>query len=362
MTDLKSLTLIELQEFLKELNEPAFRAKQIFKWLHEGVTDFDEMTNISKETRKKLREKSYISKLETEVKLVSKIDGTVKYLFRLDDGNAIETVVMRYNHGLSVCISSQVGCRMGCGFCASTLGGLCRNLTGGEILNQVIFAQKDLKERISNIVMMGIGEPFDNFENVMTFLKNVNDPNGLNIGYRHISISTCGLVPKIYEMAETGYPINLCISLHAPSDETRSKIMPINKKYGIDELIKACKDYTSKTSRRITFEYSLISGVNDNLKDAEKLAKLLRGMLCHVNLIPVNYVSERGFRHGSKKSIYEFCERLNSLKINATIRRELGSDINASCGQLRRKMQKDEEGDKENGILRTDRCGETSES
>lgn len=343
MVDLKSLTMDELSEFLEELGEPKFRAKQIFAWLLKGVEDFDEMTNLSKKTRELLREKSYISKLEIEMKLVSAIDGTVKYLFRLDDGECIESVVMRYNHGLSICISSQVGCRMGCGFCASTIGGLVRNLTAGEILNQVIFAQKDMGERISNIVMMGIGEPFDNFDNVIKFLKNVNNPEGLNIGHRHISISTCGVVPRIYELADMGLQINLCISLHAPNDEARNALMPINRRYDVKTLITACRDYIKKTSRRITFEYSLISGVNDSIEEAQKLCKLLSGMLCHVNLIPVNTVEERNYKKGSRESIRRFCEYLNNNKINATVRRELGSDISASCGQLRRKRDNGKE-------------------
>lgn len=340
MTDLRSLTFEELSEFIAELKEPKFRAKQIFEWLSKGVCDFDEMTNLSKATREKLRDKSYISKLEIERKLVSKIDGTTKYLFKLDDGNCIETVVMRYNYGLSVCISSQVGCRMGCAFCASTIGGKVRDLTAGEILNQVIFAQKDLGERISNIVMMGIGEPFDNFDNVVKFLKNVNNPDGLNIGYRHISISTCGIIPKIEELGSMKIPINLCISLHAPNNRIRDEIMPVNKKYRIEELIGACREYIKKTTRRITFEYSLIKGVNDREEDAKELVNLLSGMLCHVNLIPVNRVEESGFEHGDKGSILSFCEYLNKRKINATVRRELGSDINASCGQLRRNSMK----------------------
>ncbi len=343
MIDLKSLTMEELSAFLKELGEPKFRAKQIFAWLMKGVSDFDEMTNLSKKTREILREKSYISKLEIEMKLVSAIDGTVKYLFRLDDGECIESVVMRYNHGLSICISSQVGCRMGCGFCASTIGGLVRNLTPGEILNQVIFAQKDIGERISNIVMMGIGEPFDNFDNVIKFLKNVNNPEGLNIGHRHISISTCGVVPKIYQLADMGLQINLCISLHAPNDDARNKLMPINRKYDVKTLLEACRYYIKKTSRRITFEYSLINGVNDSIEEAQKLCKLLSGMLCHVNLIPVNTVEETNYKKGSRESIKRFCEYLNSNKINATVRRELGSDISASCGQLRRKRNNGKE-------------------
>lgn len=342
MIDLKDLSFLELTELLKENNEPAYRAEQIFSWLHQGVTDFSEMTNISKKTREKLSQVSFISKVEIVKKLVSKLDGTVKYLFRLHDGSCIESVVMRYNHGLSICISSQVGCRMGCGFCASTIGGLERNLTPGEILNQVIFAQSDLGERISNIVMMGIGEPLDNFQNVLKFLENVNHPKGLNIGYRHISLSTCGIIPKIDELSQIKIPINLCISLHAPDNETRDKIMPVNKKYRVEDLIKACKRYIKETNRRITFEYSLILGVNDNESDALKLAKLLSGMLCHVNLIPVNPVRERDFKHGSRESILRFCKSLNDKGINATIRRELGGDINASCGQLRRSEMNEE--------------------
>ena len=338
MIDLKDLTFEELESFLKENGEPRFRAKQIFSWLHKGVTDFPEMSDISKKTAEKLSEVSFISKLSIREKYVSKIDGTVKYLFSLEDGNCIESVVMRYKHGISLCISSQVGCRMGCGFCASTIGGLYRNLTAGEILNQVIFAQKDIGERISNIVMMGIGEPLDNYENVVKFLKNVNNPNGLNIGYRHISLSTCGRVDGIYKLAEEEFPITLSVSLHAPNNEIRDSIMPINKKYPIEVLIKACRDYINKTTRRISFEYSLIGGVNDSRENAVELAHLLKGMLAHVNLIPVNHVEERDFHKGRKKDILEFAKTLNDLGVNATIRRELGSDISASCGQLRKKV------------------------
>lgn len=338
MIDLKDLTYSELSEFLVSLGEPKFRAKQIFSWLHKGVTSFDEMTDISKSTKEKLREKSYISKLEILEKYVSKIDKTTKYLFRLDDGNSIETVVMYYKHGISICISSQVGCRMGCNFCASTIGGLYRSLTAGEILNQVIFAQKDIGERISNIVMMGIGEPLDNYDNVIKFLENVNDPNGLNIGYRHISLSTCGLVDRIYDLAKEKMPITLSVSLHAPNDTIRNTIMPISLKYSIDELIKACRDYIETTTRRISFEYSLISGVNDSKENALELARLLKGMLCHVNLIPVNEVKERGYKKGTKKEVQMFLDTLTKCGINATVRRELGSDISASCGQLRKKL------------------------
>ncbi len=338
MIDLKDFEFDELAEFLKELGEPKFRAKQIFSWLHKGVESFDEMTNLSKNTREKLSKQCVVSTLKIREKYVSKIDKTTKYLFELPDGNCIESVVMYYKHGISICISSQVGCRMGCGFCASTIGGLYRSLTPGEILNQVIFAGKDIGERISNIVMMGIGEPLDNFDNVVKFLHNVNHPDGINIGYRHISLSTCGVVPKIYELAEKNLPITLSVSLHAPNNEIRSSIMPINKKYPIEELIKACRDYIKATGRRISFEYSLISGVNDSAENADELTGLLKGMLAHVNLIPVNKIEERDYHKGDKKEIRAFCERLCAKGINATVRRELGSDIQASCGQLRIKL------------------------
>lgn len=338
MVDLRSLEYGELEAFLLELGEPKFRAKQIFSWLMQGVDDFSGMSNISKKTKEALKEKSYISKLKIREKYVSKLDGTVKYLFELDDGNCIETVVMRYKHGLSVCISSQVGCRMGCGFCASTIGGLYRSLSAGEIINQIIYAQKDIGERISNIVMMGIGEPLDNYDNVIKFLHNVNHSDGLNIGYRHISLSTCGLVDKINALAEEKLPITLSVSLHAPNNEIRDKIMPVNKKYKVEELIKACKSYINKTNRRISFEYSLIAGVNDSEENAVELARLLKGMLCHINLIPVNHVEEREYYKGDALSIKKFQERLVGLGMNATVRRELGSDISASCGQLRKKV------------------------
>ncbi len=338
MIDLKDLSFLELEAFLKEHGEPRFRAKQIFSWLHKGVEDFSEMTDISKKTVEKLSQVSFISKLSIREKYVSKIDKTVKYLFSLEDGNCIESVVMRYKHGISLCISSQVGCRMGCGFCASTIGGLYRNLTAGEILNQVIFSQKDIGERISNIVIMGIGEPMDNYENIVKFLKNVNDPNGLNIGYRHISLSTCGRVDGIKKLWEENIPITLSVSLHAPNNKIRDSIMPINKKYPVEVLIDACREYIKKTSRRISFEYSLIAGVNDSRENAKELAKLLGGMLCHVNLIPVNHVEERDYHKGKREDILRFCKLLNDLGINATIRRELGSDISASCGQLRKKV------------------------
>lgn len=337
MIDLKDFEYNELEEFLTGIGEKKFRAVQIFKWLHQGVTSYDEMTDISKQLREKLNEVSYVSSLEIEQKFVSKLDGTVKYLFRLPDGNCIESVVMRYKHGLTICISTQVGCRMGCRFCASTIGGLYRSLTPGEILNQVIFAQKDMGQRISNIVLMGIGEPLDNYDNVLKFLHNVNSEKGINIGYRHITLSTCGVVPGIDRLAEEKLPITLTISLHAPNDEIRDKIMPVNHKYKIKELFRACKDYAEKTGRRLSFEYSLIHGVNDSVKNADELAELVKPLHAHVNLIPVNKVEERDFKKGSKAEINAFLNKLVSRGVNATVRRELGSDIAASCGQLRKK-------------------------
>ena len=344
MIDLKDLEFDELAEFIESIGEAKFRAKQIFSWLHKGVSEFSEMTDISKDLQGKLSEKSYVSTLKIRKKLVSQIDGTTKYLFELEDGNCIESVVMYYNHGITICISSQVGCRMGCRFCASTIGGKVRDLTSAEILNQVIFAEKDLGKRIGNIVIMGIGEPLDNFENVIKFLHNVNNKNGLNIGYRHIALSTCGIVPKLYELAEEDLPITLSVSLHAPNNAIRDEIMPINHKYRIEELISACRDYIKKTSRRISFEYSLIDGVNNSLEAADELSRLVSGMLCHINLIPVNKIDEREYRSGDRKKIRAFCERLEKNGINATVRRELGSDINASCGQLRKKESMVKEG------------------
>lgn len=338
MIDLKDFEFDELSAYLNELGEPKFRAKQIFSWLHKGVEDYDDMTNISKATREKLRKNTYVSTLKIREKYVSKLDGTVKYLFELPDKNCIESVVMRYHHGLTICISSQVGCRMGCRFCASTIGGLYRSLTAGEILNQVIFAQKDMGERISNIVIMGIGEPLDNYDNIVKFLHNVNNENGINIGYRHITLSSCGVVSGIYKLAEEKLPITLTISLHAPNDKIRDTIMPINHKWNISELMKACKVYADTTGRRISFEYSLIHGVNDSIENAKELARLIKPLHGHVNLIPVNKVEERDFHKGSTQDIRAFCDTLISLGINATVRRELGSDISASCGQLRKKI------------------------
>jgi len=338
MIDLKDFEYDELIEYLKSIGEKKFRAEQIFSWLHKGVESYEEMTNLSKATREKLMKETYVSTLKVREKYVSQLDGTVKYLFELPDGNCIESVVMRYHHGLTICISSQVGCRMGCRFCASTIGGLYRSLTAGEILNQVIFAQKDIGERISNIVMMGIGEPLDNYDNVIKFLHNVNHEKGLNIGYRHISLSTCGVVPGIKKLAQEKLPITLTISLHAPNDEIRDTIMPVNHRYKIAELLDACREYSSITGRRMSFEYSLIHGVNDSEENAIELAKLVGDMHSHINLIPVNKVEERSYEKGSKAQIRAFQEKLTSLGINATVRRELGSDIAASCGQLRKKV------------------------
>lgn len=342
MIDLKDFEYKELEMFLADMGEKKFRAGQIFKWLHSGVESYDEMTDLSKSLRERLKEISYVSTLAIEEKYVSKIDGTVKYLFRLPDGNCIESVVMRYHHGLTICISSQIGCRMGCRFCASTIGGLYRSLTAGEILNQVIFAQKDMGERISNIVLMGIGEPLDNYDNVIKFIHNVNNEKGKNIGLRHITLSTCGVVPGIYKLAEENMPITLTISLHAPNNEVRDKIMPVNHKYRIEELLEACETYIKRTGRRLSFEYSLIHGVNDSLELADELSEIAKPLHAHVNLIPVNKVEEREYKKGSKNEINAFLNRLLSNGVNATIRRELGSDIAASCGQLRKKRMADD--------------------
>lgn len=337
MTDIKALTSEQLNNAMADLSQPKFRAGQIFKWLHsDGVSSFDEMTNISKALRQRLSEAYFISGCEIEDKYVSSIDGTVKYLFRLYDGEYVESVVMKYKYGYTICVSSQVGCKMGCTFCASTLAGFKRNLTAGEIESQIHSAQKDLGIRISHIVMMGIGEPLDNFENVKAFLKNVNDDDGLNISMRNITVSTCGIVPKIYELMDMDLQLTLTISLHAPNDKIRSNTMPVNNKYNVDELLKACFEYGRRTGRRVSFEYTLISGVNDSEENALELADKLKGSLCHVNLIPVNDVRERDNKRGSKADIIKFQNILKRNGINATIRRTLGADINASCGQLRR--------------------------
>lgn len=340
--ELLSLLPQELEEYMKEIGEPKFRARQLFEQLHRGLLP-EQMSNIGKATRAKLAETSVLHMPTIKRKLTSAVDGTVKYLFELYDGNCVETVVMKYKHGNTVCVSSQVGCRMGCAFCASTIGGRVRNLEAGEILGQVIVAQRDTGERISNIVMMGIGEPLDNYDNVIKFLKLVNHEYGLNIGYRHISLSTCGLVPGILRLKQENLPITLSISLHAADDETRSRIMPVNNKYCIAELLAACREYYDTTERRMSFEYTLISGENDSVEHAERLARLLIGALrndgnmpIHVNLIPVNEVKEREFVRSDERAIRAFMATLERRGVRATLRRRLGPDINASCGQLRR--------------------------
>jgi len=333
-------SLEQLQEWVKEQGEPAFRAGQIFDWLYaKRVGSFDGMTNLPKPLREKLQEHFVFVTLTEITKLQSK-DGTVKFLFGLHDNHAIETVIMRHNYGNSVCVTTQVGCRIGCTFCASTLGGLKRNLTSGEIVAQVVQAQRLLDpegERVSSIVIMGSGEPFENYENTMAFLRLMTHPKGLNIGQRHITVSTSGIVPNIYKFAAENTQINLAISIHAPNDELRSKLMPVNRRYPFSEVMDACRYYIEKTGRRITFEYALIGGVNDRPEHAEELADVLQGMLCHVNLIPVNYVPERNYVRTPRDDIFEFQRILERKKINATIRREQGHDIAAACGQLRAK-------------------------
>lgn len=336
-TDIKALTYEQLNTVISEMSLPKFRAKQIFQWLHKyGCDSFDDMTNISKDLRERLSENYFISSCAIEDKYVSRLDGTVKYLFRLYDGEYIESVVMKYKYGYTICVSSQVGCKMGCTFCASTLAGFKRNLTAGEIESQLHSAEGDLNIKISHIVLMGIGEPLDNFDNVVSFLRNVNDENGLNISMRNITLSTCGIVPRIYDLMDLDLQLTLTVSLHAPNDEIRCKTMPVARKYSMNQLITVCKDYAQKTGRRVSFEYTLIKGVNDSEANALELAERLSGMLSHVNLIPVNDVKERGNVRGSKEDIVKFQNVLKSKGINATIRRTLGSDINASCGQLRR--------------------------
>ena len=335
--DIKSLTLSELKEDMLTLGEKSFKATQIYSWLHKhSAEDFDEMTNISKQLRDTLKKNYDIYNCSIEKKLVSVYDDTVKYLFRLNDGELIESVVMKYKYGYTICVSSQVGCKMGCKFCASGIAGFVRNLTTGEILSQVYKAQKDLGIRISHIVMMGVGEPLDNYDNVIRFLSMISDENGLNIGMRNISLSTCGVVSGIYKLMEEKLQLTLSISLHAPNDGIRSNTMPVNDRWNIDELLAACKDYIKATNRRISFEYAMISGVNDSDECAKELGSRLKGMLCHVNLIPVNSVKERSYRKSSKERMESFIKILEKYGINATVRRTLGSDINASCGQLRR--------------------------
>ncbi|MGG7176039.1 23S rRNA (adenine(2503)-C(2))-methyltransferase RlmN [Clostridium paraputrificum] len=336
MNNLLDYTLDELSSWMKENDESSFRAKQVISWIYKEVWDFDRMKNIPQNLKDKLKENFYIGIPEVEEEYESKIDGTKKLLVAFRDGNLIETVIMKYKHGNSICISTQVGCRMGCKFCASTIDGRVRNLTAGEILSQVLVAQKLIGERISNVVLMGSGEPLDNYENVLKFLEVINADYGLNIGQRHITLSTCGIVPNIYDLADRELSITLAISLHAFSDEKRREIMPIANKYTIKEILDSCDYYIEKTKRRITFEYSLVKDVNDSAEDAKALGKLLKGLLCHVNLIPVNEVKENSFKRSSEKTIETFEKILKNSGIEVTVRREMGSDINAACGQLRR--------------------------
>lgn len=337
MKNIKDYHLEKLKQELKEMKEKPFRAEQIFKWLYdEKVQAFDEMTNLSLELREKLKTNYTMCNFNIIKKQASK-DGTIKYLLDVSDGNAIETVLMKYHHGNSICVSSQIGCKMGCKFCASTGINFVRNLTSGEIVEQIIRVEQDTGERVSNVVFMGIGEPLDNYENVVNAIRLINHPKGLNIGARHISISTSGLVPKIYQLAEENIQCTLSISLHATNNQKRSSMMPVNQTYPIEELLQACKDYIAKTNRRISFEYALAKDNNDNLADAKQLVKLLKGMLCHVNLIPINKIENGKFDKSSNENIMKFRDYLNEHGIVATIRRELGSDIDAACGQLRRK-------------------------
>lgn len=337
MKNIKDYNLENLKKELSDMGEKPFRAEQIFKWLYqEKVETFDEMTNLSISLREKLKENYTMCNFKILKKQEAK-DGTIKYLFDVLDGNAIETVLMRYHHGNSICVSSQIGCKMGCKFCASTGINFIRNLTTGEIVEQIIKVEQDTGERISNVVFMGIGEPLDNYENVVNAIRLINHPKGLNIGARHISISTSGLVPKIYQLAEENIQCTLSISLHATNNEKRSSMMPVNQTYPIEELLQACKDYIAKTNRRISFEYALAKDNNDNLEDAKELVKLLKGMLCHVNLIPINKIENGQFNKSSNENIMKFRDFLNEHGIVATIRRELGSEIDAACGQLRRK-------------------------
>lgn len=343
--DIKSLYLEELEEELGQLGEKSFRAKQIYQWVHQKLAaDFEDMSNLSKALREKLRQQYTLTALNPVEVKISKIDGTRKYLFRLSDGNVIESVWMQYHHGNSVCISSQVGCRMGCRFCASTLDGLERNLTAGEMLDQIYRIQADTVERVSNIVIMGSGEPMDNYDNVVRFIRLISHDQGLNISQRNITVSTCGIVPGIRRLAKEGLSVTLALSLHAPNDEVRKTLMPIANKYRIQEILDACQEYFEETGRRLTFEYSLVSGVNDNLEEARALASLLKGMHGHVNLIPVNPIQERDYVQSDRRAIEAFQHYLESQKIAVTVRREMGRDINGACGQLRKSFMDEEKG------------------
>ena len=336
MTDIKSMTIEELKELMTQIGDKPFRAKQIYSWLHEHlVTSYDEMTNLPKALKEKLKDYP-ITALEPVDVQISKLDGTRKYLFRLHDGNVIESVLMKYKHGNSVCISSQVGCRMGCRFCASTIGGLTRNLQASEMLDQIYRIQVLTGERVSNVVVMGTGEPLDNYENLLRFIHILTEDGGIHISQRNLTVSTCGLVPKIKELAEEKFQITLALSLHAPNDEKRQELMPIAKKYSMDEVLGACKEYFDATGRRLTFEYSLVAGVNDSEENARELAGRIRGINCHVNLIPVNPIKERSFQRSTREAVENFKIKLEKYGINVTIRREMGSDIDGACGQLRK--------------------------
>ena len=337
--DILSLLPGEIEHELEALGEPKYRAKQIFTWLHRGARDFDEMTNLPKALREKLKSEYRLYRPRVLKKQESQIDGTIKYLWELSDGNAVETVVMSYKHGNTVCVSSQVGCRQGCAFCASTIGGLVRCLEPSEILDEVLFSQIDSGKPISNIVLMGIGEPLDNFDNVMRFLELVNHPDGMNIGMRHISLSTCGITERLDDLADRDLQLTLSVSLHAPDDETRSRLMPANRGRGVRQLMDCCRRYYEKTGRRISFEYAMIDGVNDTEKHARLLAREAKSVAAHVNLIPLNHVEERQFKPSTAGHMKAFIRILEEEGVNVTVRRRLGSDVDASCGQLRRKMQ-----------------------
>lgn len=338
MRDIKAMLPDEIAAALAELGEPKYRAKQIFQWLARGVESFDEMTNLSKKLRETLKQEFFITKLKLLRKQVSAIDGTIKYLWELPDGNAVETVVMRYRHGNTICISSQVGCRQGCAFCASTIGGLIRGLESSEMLDEVLYSERESGMKISNIVLMGIGEPLDNFDHVIRFLRLVNHPDGENIGMRHISLSTCGLTEQFDKLADLNLQLTLSVSLHAPDDETRSKIMPANRGRGVEQLISACERYYEKTGRRISFEYAMIDGMNDTPYHANLLAQHAKRVCAHVNLIPLNHVEERQFAPSTPEHMRAFIRILEEAGVNVTVRRRLGSDVDASCGQLRKKV------------------------
>ena len=339
--DIKSLTPEELKSLLKEMGQPAYRTDQVFSWLSSGCGSWDEMTNVPKGLREQLAARCRLYAPEVIRSLVSEQDGTEKYLWRLYDGNAVETVVMHYHYGNTVCISSQVGCRQGCAFCASTIGGLVRNLAPSEMLDEVLYSEKASGEKISHIVLMGIGEPLDNFDNVMRFLELINHPKGRNIGMRHISLSTCGILERFDDLAERDLQLTLSVSLHAPDDETRSRLMPANRGRGVDELFRKCQEYFKRTGRRISFEYAMIDGVNDTPAQAELLARRAKPLGAHINLIPLNHVDERSFQPSTPENLRRFMDILTNSGVNVTVRRRLGSDVNASCGQLRRSVMRD---------------------